>query len=609
MVLRTSVASGFVLPGRRSVAVVGSGSGCAKSSLAAKKDGGRLSPDALEAERNAATIDGLLEELGTIVDRWIMNGSPVARAKAYGLKVRIEAEAMDPETARRAARLMTRAGMPLDEPPPPAPTPTPRSRSGEASERKEWELGFRTANEEEEEKSSKRSAISDRLPGHLSSSSTASEKARSFTDAVGNADPAAFAADKVALQKELAEEGDGDGDQEERSSDDLRSRVVVETAASVARAGGGDAFSGGRLGVGGLDDVLAEIRRRVWVPLAAPPRLLEELGVRPVRGLLLHGPPGCGKTLLARTIGSLLSPDRPVTVVSGPEIMDKFVGSSEKNLRALFDEPPPLRETTGDARVDLLRAAAALHVIVLDEFDAIARARGAGGASQGDAGVARDSVVNQLLAKMDGVEPPATPTLLVGLTNKRDLVDSALLRPGRFEVQIAVPPPDTVERREAVLDVHLRTMVRAGRVATRDAPEGTPAWRRTRRTADDGRSSDQPSLAELRRRLAEASDGMSGASLAGVCRAAASRALERAVEGLAAGTTTDVDDCLVTSEDFDRAIEDVRASTADEETEQEDEENDGEKEDDVEEEEDKDESSPEEEPNEADANDLVNGSL
>ena len=98
----------------------------------------------------------------------------------------------------------------------------------------------------------------------------------------------------------------------------------------VAMAGKGGNFKGETMGIGGLDQVLSEIKRRIWVPLAAPPALLTELGISPVRGLLLYGKPGCGKTLLARTVGRILSPARPVTVVSGPELMDKYVGSSEK---------------------------------------------------------------------------------------------------------------------------------------------------------------------------------------------------------------------------------------------------------------------------------------
>ena len=146
---------------------------------------------------------------------------------------------------------------------------------------------------------------------------------------------------------------------------DYNSIASAKSSELIARAGSGDAFLGSVLGVGGLDDVLSRIRRRVWIPLAAPPSLLSQLGIRPVRGLLLYGDPGCGKTLLARKLGDILSPARPITIVSGPEIMDKFVGSSEKNLRELFDNPPEIyheyKKNYGEA---LSRQA--LHVIVLD---------------------------------------------------------------------------------------------------------------------------------------------------------------------------------------------------------------------------------------------------
>ncbi len=117
-----------------------------------------------------------------------------------------------------------------------------------------------------------------------------------------------------------------------------------------------------------------------------------ELGIHPARGLLLYGKPGCGKSLLASALGKMLSPFRPITVVSGPEILDKFVGSSEKNLRDIFDNPPEIyehfRENEPDGGESL--SSAALHVVVMDEFDAVARSRGGsdGKGGQGDAGVA-----------------------------------------------------------------------------------------------------------------------------------------------------------------------------------------------------------------------------
>jgi vesicle-fusing ATPase len=326
----------------------------------------------------------------------------------------------------------------------------------------------------------------------------------------------------------------------------------------VAKAGAGSNFDGEMLGIGGLDDVLAQIKRRVWIPLAAPPQLLKELGIHPVRGLLLYGKPGCGKTLMARQLGSLLSPLRPITVVSGPELLDKFVGSSEKNLREIFDNPPDIYDTYRLGQVDKGEAMAkqALHVVVFDEFDAIARTRGGRGGSgeQGDAGVARDSVVNQLLAKMDGFDPLVVPTLVIGLTNKRSLIEPALLRPGRFEVQIEVPPPSTNQQRTSVFKVHTKHMHRAGRLQVADAPVGSAAYRHASETT--------VSYEDLLEHLSSTCEGFTAAAIAGVCRAAASRALERAVVEYAARKTGSLlTECVVMTDDFEGAIKDVVESS------------------------------------------------
>jgi len=196
-----------------------------------------------------------------------------------------------------------------------------------------------------------------------------------------------------------------------------------------------------------------------------------------------------------------------------------------------------------------------LHVIVLDEFDAIARQRGEGHGGSDGGSAARDSVVNQLLALMDGVADLPVPTFVLALTNRRELVDSAVLRPGRLEVQVAVEKPDA-SGREAVLRVHAEKMRRSGRLYLGDQASRSGDEEDGCELAVAG----DESYSEWIQRIAQQTDGFSAAAIAATVRAAVARALDRSV----------IDDdplgCRVTPTDFERAIDDLRTSSLELET-------------------------------------------
>jgi len=181
---------------------------------------------------------------------------------------------------------------------------------------------------------------------------------------------------------------------------------------------------------------------------------LMELGIKPVRGLLLYGPPGCGKTLLAREISRMIKA-RPPKIVAAPDLLDRWVGGTEKLVRELFaDAEAELQICQNDPTLS------SLHVVVIDECDALFRIRSSSDASSE---VTRASSVNQILSKLDGVKP-LDNILLIAMTNRRELLDPALLRPGRLEVQIECPLPDAEGRRE-ILQIQLDGLRQANRLS------------------------------------------------------------------------------------------------------------------------------------------------
>lgn len=184
--------------------------------------------------------------------------------------------------------------------------------------------------------------------------------------------------------------------------------------------------------VGGLDEVKRELQELVQYPVEYPDKFLK-FGMTPSRGVLFYGPPGCGKTLLAKAIANECQAN--FVSIKGPEMLTMWFGESEANVRDVFDK----------ARQ------AAPCILFFDELDSIAKSRGGGA---GDAGGAADRVINQILTEMDGMSDKKN-VFIIGATNRPDIIDSAILRPGRLDQLIYIPLPDKPSRR-AILNANLR---------------------------------------------------------------------------------------------------------------------------------------------------------
>ncbi|CAL9086703.1 unnamed protein product, partial [Musa textilis] len=177
--------------------------------------------------------------------------------------------------------------------------------------------------------------------------------------------------------------------------------------------------------IGGLDNVKRELQETVQYPVEHPEKF-EKFGMSPSKGVLFYGPPGCGKTLLAKAIANECQAN--FISVKGPELLTMWFGESEANVREIFDK----------ARQS------APCVLFFDELDSIATQRGN---NVGDAGGAADRVLNQLLTEMDGMNAKKT-VFITGATNRPDIIDPALLRPGRLDQLIYIPLPDEASRHQ-----------------------------------------------------------------------------------------------------------------------------------------------------------------
>ncbi|KAI9504576.1 P-loop containing nucleoside triphosphate hydrolase protein [Coemansia spiralis] len=184
--------------------------------------------------------------------------------------------------------------------------------------------------------------------------------------------------------------------------------------------------------IGGLENVKRELQETVQYPVEHPEKFLK-FGMSPSKGVLFYGPPGCGKTLLAKAIANECQAN--FISIKGPELLTMWFGESEANVRDVFDK----------AR------AAAPCVMFFDELDSVAKARGN---SAGDAGGAGDRVLNQILTEMDGMNAKKN-VFVIGATNRPDQIDGALLRPGRLDQLIYIPLPDS-ESRLSILKATLR---------------------------------------------------------------------------------------------------------------------------------------------------------
>ncbi|MAM99615.1 MAG: CDC48 family AAA ATPase [Candidatus Thermoplasmatota archaeon] len=183
--------------------------------------------------------------------------------------------------------------------------------------------------------------------------------------------------------------------------------------------------------IGGIGEQLQKVREMIELPLKHP-ILFRRLGIDPPRGVLLHGPPGTGKTLIAKAVAS--ETNAHFTSINGPEIISKYYGESEKQLREIFDEA----------------AANTPAIIFIDELDSIAPKR------EDVSGEVERRVVAQLLTLLDGMQGRDN-VVVIGATNRRDAIDPALRRPGRFDRELEIGVPDKNGRKE-IIDIHTRGM-------------------------------------------------------------------------------------------------------------------------------------------------------
>ncbi|KAM7208633.1 P-loop containing nucleoside triphosphate hydrolase protein [Naviculisporaceae sp. PSN 640] len=274
--------------------------------------------------------------------------------------------------------------------------------------------------------------------------------------------------------------------------------------------------------VGALDDVRKKLEMSIIGPIKQP-ELFAKVGIKPAAGILLWGPPGCGKTLVAKAVANESKAN--FISIKGPELLNKYVGESERAVRQLF----------GRAK------SSAPCILFFDEMDALVPKR--------DDSVADASarVVNALLTELDGVGD-RTGIYVIGATNRPDIIDEAIRRPGRLGTSIYVGLPSPADRVAILRTLYRNTISKAKKVATGSA---TPAV--------DMSDDDITTLERVA--LDTRCDGFSGADLGNLMHSAAQFCLERAYLGLGQGGVTA--DPVITKDDWERALNEVKPSVKD----------------------------------------------
>ncbi|XP_057949461.1 vesicular-fusion protein sec18-like isoform X2 [Malania oleifera] len=264
------------------------------------------------------------------------------------------------------------------------------------------------------------------------------------------------------------------------------------------------------LGIGGMSSTFTEILERAFFPRILPPNMCKRLGLSHVRGMLLYGPPGTGKTLIARKITEIVNAKGP-WILPGPEIFCSYIGQSEDRLKKIFEL----------AFNDYIRhgSRSALHIIIIDEIDSIARKQ------RTYVGNDSDKVLRQFLSLIDRYNY-LNNVFIIGTTSRRDLIDEALLRPGRLDLQQEVNFPNERGRAQ-ILKVHSSELQKQG-ILQSDFDFG---------------------------KFASMTENWSGAQLESLVRRALSRAIVRASDGL---QNLDEEKLKVTEEDFLISMEDVK---------------------------------------------------